>query len=135
MITQKQLALFLVNSFNLKFNIKIIDSSLTEKELNNLSNINDLIIEETWITGGTFGNNCYDYFNNQVESECEKDLLNDLFLFLKNININLDYEILKDNIRTETFNEDPDYYFNYYEYTTSYIKLSNLYEILNIKKT
>lgn len=36
MITQKQLSLYLVNSFNLKFNIKIIDSSLTEKELNNL---------------------------------------------------------------------------------------------------
>lgn len=135
MITQKQLALYLVNSFNLKFNIKIIDSSLTEKELNNLSNINDLIIEETWITGGIFGNNCYDYLNKKIESEYEKDLLNNLFLFLKNININLDYEILKDNIRTETFNEDPDYYFNYYEYTTSYIKLSNLYEILNIKKT
>ncbi len=135
MITQKQLALYLVNSFNLKFNIKIIDSSLTEKELNNLSNINDLIIEETWITGGIFGNNCYDYLNKKIESEYEKDLLNNLFLFLKNININVDYEILKDNIKTETFDEEPDYYFNYYEYTTSYIKLSNLYEILNKKKT
>lgn len=66
MITQKQLSLYLVNSFNLKFNIKIIDSSLTEKELNNLSNTNDLIIEETWISGGIFGNNCFDYLNCKV---------------------------------------------------------------------
>lgn len=130
MITQKQLSLYLVNSFNLKFNIKIIDSSLTEKELNNLSNTNDLIIEETWISGGIYGNNCYDYLNLQVESEYEIDFLNNLFLFLKNININLDYELLKEKVQKEVFEGEKDYYFNYYEYTTSYIKLSDLYEIL-----
>jgi hypothetical protein len=135
MITQKQLSLYLVNSFNLKFNIKIIDSSLTEKELNNLSNTNDLIIEETWISGGIFGNNCFDYLNCKVEPEFEKDLLNNLFLFLKNLNINLDYEVLKENIKTETFNDEQDYYSNYYEYTCSYIKLLDLYKILNKKKT
>ncbi len=132
MITKKQLALNLVNSFNLNFSYHQIDSFFNKNELIqlSLSDFDNLLVSNTWISGGIYGNNCYDYLNLQVESEYEIDFLNNLFLFLKNININLDYELLKEKVQKDVFEGEKDYYFNYYEYTTSYIKLSDLYEIL-----
>jgi len=92
-----------------------------------------LVLEEKWLSGGQTGGNCWgDVADHGVNAEAEPELtdLDDVLAkFAPDISY-IGYKRLSNKlINTGSFTQN-EYYGNYYEYSTKFVYLDELYEYL-----
>jgi len=107
------------------------DYSLTDKCIEDLDEkvLETAVIEKVWVSGGNCGNNCYEHLNSPVDSECEQDIIPEVLGLLRSLGRDdVDSSEVKDMVQVHSFNEEPDYYFNYYEYSKVYVSLKAVYD-------
>lgn len=107
------------------------DYSLTESCIETLADkvLETAVIEKVWVSGGVSGNDCYEYFNRNVESEGEQDIIPEVLGLLRSLGRDdVDSSAISGLVEAHSFDEEPDYYFNYYEYSKVYVNLKVLYD-------
>lgn len=107
------------------------DYSLTESCVEALDDkvLETAVIEKVWVSGGVSGNDCYEYLNRDVESEGEQDIIPEVLGLLRSLGRDdVDSSAISALVEAYSFDEEPDYYFNYYEYSKVYVSLKALYD-------
>lgn len=106
------------------------DYSLTDNDIEALDDkvLETAVIEKVWVSGGNCGNDCYEHLNRTVDSECEQDIIPEVLGLLKSLGRDdVDSSDVEDMVQLHSFNEEPDYYFNYYEYSKVYVSLKEVF--------
>lgn len=107
------------------------DYSLMESCIEALADkvLETAVIEKVWVSGGVSGNDCYEYLNRNVESEGEQDIIPEVLGLLRSLGRDdVDSSAISGLVEAHSFDEEPDYYFNYYEYSKVYVNLKVLYD-------
>ena len=107
------------------------DYSLTEQCIESLDYkvLETAVIEKVWVSGGISGNDCYEYLNRDVDSEGEQVITPEVLGLLKSLGrADVDSSVIESMVQSYSFDEEPDYYFNYYEYSKVYVSLKELYD-------
>lgn len=107
------------------------DYSLTNECVEALDDkvLETVVIEKVWVSGGVSGNDCYEYLNRTVDSEGEQDIVLEVLGLLRSLGRDdVDSSVVNNMVQHYSFDEEPDYYFNYYEYSKVYISLRELYD-------
>lgn len=107
------------------------DYSLTEQCIEALDDkvLETAVIEKVWVSGGVSGNDCYEYLNRAVDSEGEQDIIPEVLGLLRSLGRDdVDSSVIEAMVQRYSFDEEPDYYFNYYEYSKVYVSLKELYD-------
>ena len=107
------------------------DYSLTEQCIESLDYkvLETVVIEKVWVSGGVSGNDCYEYLNRDVDSEGEQVITPEVLGLLKSLGrADVDSSVIESMVQSYSFDEEPDYYFNYYEYSKVYVSLKELYD-------
>lgn len=107
------------------------DYSLTEVCVDVLSDkvLETAVMEKVWVSGGVSGNNCYEYLNRNIDSEGEQDIIPEILGLLRSLGRDdVDASVVSNMVQFHSFDEEPDYYFNYYEYSKVYVSLKELYD-------
>lgn len=87
------------------------------------------VMEKVWVSGGVSGNDCYEYLNRTVDSEGEQDIIPEVLGLLRYLGRDdVDSSLIEAMVQRHSFDEEPDYYFNYYEYSKVYVSLKELYD-------
>lgn len=107
------------------------DYSLTEQCIEALDDkvLETAVIEKVWVSGGVSGNDCYEYLNRDVDSEGEQDIIPEVLGLFRSLGRDdVDSSVIEAMVQRHSFDEEPDYYFNYYEYSKVYVSLKELYD-------
>lgn len=107
------------------------DYSLTEQCIEALDDkvLETAVMEKVWVSGGVSGNDCYEYLNRTVDSEGEQDIIPEVLGLLRSLGRDdVDSSVIESMVQRHSFDEEPDYYFNYYEYSKVYVNLKALYD-------
>lgn len=107
------------------------DYSLTEQCIEALDDkvLETAVIEKVWVSGGVSGNDCYEYLNRDVDSEGEQDIIPEVLGLFRSLGRDdVDSSVIESMVQRHSFDEEPDYYFNYYEYSKVYVSLKELYD-------
>jgi hypothetical protein len=107
------------------------DYSLTEQCIEALDDkvLETAVIEKVWVSGGVSGNDCYEYLNRTVDSEGEQEITQEVLGLLRSLGRDdVDSSVIEAMVQKHSFDEEPDYYFNYYEYSKVYVSLKALYD-------
>lgn len=107
------------------------DYSLTEQCIEALDEkvLETAVMEKVWVSGGVSGNDCYEYLNRTVDSEGEQDIIPEVLGLLRSLGRDdVDSSVIESMVQRYSFDEEPDYYFNYYEYSKVYVNLKALYD-------
>jgi hypothetical protein len=107
------------------------DYSLTEQCIEALDDkvLETTVIEKVWVSGGVSGNDCYEYLNRTVDSEGEQEITQEVLGLLRSLGRDdVDSSVIEAMVQKHSFDEEPDYYFNYYEYSKVYVSLKALYD-------
>lgn len=107
------------------------DYSLTEQCIESLDDkvLETAVMEKVWVSGGVSGNDCYEYLNRHVDSEGEQDIIPEVLGLLRSLGRDdVDSSVIESMVQRYSFDEEPDYYFNYYEYSKVYVNLKALYD-------
>ena len=107
------------------------DYSLTEQCIESLDYkvLETAVIEKVWVSGGISGNDCYEYLNRDVDSEGDQVITPEVLGLLKSLGrADVDSSVIESMVQSYSFDEEPDYYFNYYEYSKVYVSLKELYD-------
>jgi hypothetical protein len=112
------------------------DYSLTEQCIEALDDkvLETAVMEKVWVSGGVSGNDCYEYLNRTVDSEGEQDITQEVLGLLRSLGRDdVDSSVIEAMVQRHSFDEEPDYYFNYYEYSKVYVSLKALYDKFLVK--
>jgi hypothetical protein len=112
------------------------DYSLTEQCIEALDDkvLETAVIEKVWVSGGVSGNDCYEYLNRTVDSEGEQEIIPEVLGLLRSLGRDdVDSSVIESMVQRHSFDEEPDYYFNYYEYSKVYVNLKALYDKFLVK--
>lgn len=107
------------------------DYSLTEACIEALDDkgLSRSVIEKVWVSGGMSGNDCYEYLNRKVDDEGEQDIIPEVLGLLRSLgHDDIDSSVIEEMVQKHSFDEEPDYYLNYYEYSKVYVSLKELYD-------
>lgn len=120
---------------NVSANLEFSYCFLNEKDICNLDEniLNTCFMEQSWISGGFYGNDCYDTLNKCVDVEAELEIDSNIIDFFKSLDIDLSVSEFSDLIQFIIFNESEDYYGNYYEFSKKYVYLKELYNLYILK--
>lgn len=112
------------------------DYSLTEQCIEALDDkvLETAVMEKVWVSGGVSGNDCYEYLNRTVDSEGEQDIIPEVLGLMRSLGRDdVDSSVIEAVVQRHSFDEEPDYYFNYYEYSKVYVSLKELYDMFLAK--
>lgn len=116
---------------NVSVNLELSYCFLDENNIDTLESIilDSCFIEQSWISGGFYGNDCYDTLNKTVDSEVEVYIDSDIIGLFNSLNIDLSINDFSEFVQLVIFNEHEDYYGNYYEFSKKYVYLKDLYKL------
>lgn len=114
------------------------DYSLTVSDVEALDDklLETAVIEKVWISGGISGNDCYAHLNREVDDEGEQDIIPEVFGLLRSLGRDdVDVLSVSNLVQFHSFDEEPDYYFNYFVYSKVYVSLKELFDKFVVKMT
>lgn len=94
------------------------------------------VIEKVWVSGGISGNDCYEHLNREVDDEGEQDIIPEVLGLLKSLGRDdVDVSSVSNLVQFHSFDEEPDYYFNYFVYSKVYVSLKELFDKFVVNMT
>lgn len=123
-----------ISNVSFDLNYYDIDTRLNDIDIERLSIDNKIYLEKAfistvWLSGGIYGNDCYEHLNKVIESESEIDVVPKIVELLLSLEIkNVDYSEIFCMVKQHNFFVDVDYYYNHFEYSRNFVNLKDIYE-------
>lgn len=118
---------FDLNYYDIDTHLNDIDIEILLRD--NKIDLDKAFISTVWLSGGIYGNDCYEYLNKIIEPESEVDVIPKIVELLLYLEIsNIDYSEICCMVEQHNFLVDVDYYYNHFEYSRNFVNLKNIYE-------
>ncbi len=138
LVSLKEFAISISSHVSLSKELDLPYSSLYEKEIKKLDDkeYSSLFFEETWVSGGQSGGNCWasgeqEYYpvSSETPGNLNAPLLSIIKEFCPNMTAIFFFENIIPLIKYYNFTKN-EYYGNYYEYTRVYIMVEELFNTI-----
>jgi len=134
----KEFAISISSHISLSKDLQIPYGNLSQKEIKKLDDneYSSLFFENTWVSGGQSGGNCwaegpqeYSPVSAETPGNLNEPLLSIIKEFCPNMTAIFFFENITPLVKYYNFTES-EYYGNYYEYTRVYVMVEELFDVL-----